>query len=330
MYVQIMQMKGYIMNMQMENKDRKEPILVVMAAGIGSRYGGLKQTDPVGSHGELIIDYSVYDAVRAGFKKVVFIINHKIEKDFKEIIGDRLTKFLQVEYAFQELEDVPEGIELPKDRVKPLGTAHAIYAARKVIDAPFAVINADDYYGVDAFSTMYTYLCNISKREKNNHYEYAMVGYRLGNTVTENGYVSRGVCNVDKESNLLRVEERVHIETKEEGIMYLEEGVFHPLAEETIVSMNMWGLQPSLVKRIEATMFAFLEKGMKENPLKCEYFLPFVVDDMIQTNMCSVKVLPTEEKWYGVTYSEDKEAVVCAIENMVKEGKYPQKLWEEK
>ncbi len=302
----------------------KKPILVVMAAGIGSRYGGLKQTDPVGKHGELIIDYSVYDASRAGFEKVIFIINRRIEKDFKEIIGDRLGRHIEVEYAFQELTDIPDTIHIPNDRVKPLGTAHAVYAARHLIDAPFAVINADDYYGKEAFAQIYDYLSQSSLGE----YDYTMVGYYLKNTVTEHGYVSRGVCRVDDQSNLVEVVERVHIEKHDNHIAYLEEEVFTKLPEETIVSMNMWGFGQSFVKEIEDTLEGFLIENLKSNPLKCEFFLPYVVDRMIQDKRCQVNVLTTEEKWYGVTYSQDKEIVVDAIGSMIKAGKYPEKLWE--
>ncbi|WBW98890.1 nucleotidyltransferase family protein [Oceanirhabdus sp. W0125-5] len=303
----------------------KEPILVVMAAGIGSRYGGLKQTDPVGANGELIIDYSVYDAVKAGFKKVVFIINHIIEQDFKETIGNRLEAFINVEYAFQELYDLPDGISIPADRRKPWGTAHAIYAARNIIDAPFAVINADDYYGKDAFIKIYNFL----SKERLGEYDYAMVVYKLINTVTENGYVSRGVCSVDDKSNLVNIVERTHIEKRGSKIEFLDkENNWNQLDENSVVSMNMWGFNISLIEEISNLIEEFLTEAIKENPLKCEFFLPYVVDKIIKNNKGIVKVLQTHEKWYGVTYSEDKLKVMEAISKMILEGKYPNKLWE--
>lgn len=302
----------------------KDPILVVMAAGIGSRYGGLKQTDPVGAHGELIIDYSVYDAIQAGFGKVIFIINRKIESDFKSIIGDRLSEHIEVAYAYQELTDVPEGVNMPAERVKPLGTAHAVYSARHLIDAPFAVINADDYYGTDAFIQIYDWLSQSSLGES----DHAMVGYQLMNTVTDNGYVSRGVCSTDSASYLCDVTERTHIEKRNDGIEYLDDSDhWQPLSRDTIVSMNMWGLTPSFVREIEENIEDYLNEGLKTNPLKCEYFLPYVVDQMIKTDKSTVKVLATGEKWYGVTYAEDKAAVVKALAEMTSNGRYPEKLW---
>lgn len=302
-----------------------KPILVIMAAGLGSRYGGLKQMDSIGENGELIIDYSVYDALQAGFKKVVFIINHRIEKDFREIVGKKLEGFIDVEYAFQELSDVPNSVDIPKDRVKPLGTGHAIYTARHIIDGPFCVINADDYYGRDAFESMYEFL---SQSDLGN-YEYSMVGYSLKNTVTDNGYVSRGICNVNEDMLLKGVTERTHIEKVKDGIIYKEdENKEYPLNKDDIVSMNFWGFTASLIEELKSNMADFLLKELPKNPLKCEYFLPFVVDDMIKQGKCTVKVMHTHEKWYGVTYAEDKEKVVDAILRMTKEGKYPKELWE--
>lgn len=303
----------------------KKPVLVIMAAGLGSRYGGLKQMDSIGKNGELIIDYSIYDAIQAGFEKVIFIINHKIEKDFKEIVGKKLDGFIGVEYAFQELRDIPEGVTLPNDRVKPLGTAHAIYSARDRIDGPFCVINADDYYGRGAFESMYTFL---SKKDLS-EYEYSMVGYSLKNTVTDNGYVSRGICDADGDMMLKGVTERTHIEKSNDGIAYKDkDGVEYPLDEDAIVSMNFWGFTPSLIDEIKNNIADFLLAELPKNPLKCEYFLPFIVDDMIKQKKCTVKVMHTNEKWYGVTYAEDKENVVAAMVNMTQEEKYPDKLWE--
>lgn len=303
----------------------REPILVVMAAGIGSRYGGLKQTDPVGANGELIIDYSVYDAKKAGFNKVIFIINRKIEADFKELIGNRLQEHIDVEYAYQELDDIPKGIDMPAERIKPLGTAHAVYSARHLIDGPFTVINADDYYGADAFAKIYDHLNQSSLGD----YNYAMVGYHLSNTVTEHGYVSRGVCSINQFNQLDKIVERTHIEKRNEGIDYLSaNNEWIALGDDTIVSMNMWGFTPTLLEEISRTIFDYLDRSLKDNPLKCEFFLPFVVDQMIKRKTCTVQVLPTDEKWYGVTYSEDKAAVSRALAKMTSNGKYPECLWE--
>jgi NDP-sugar pyrophosphorylase family protein len=304
----------------------KKPVLVVLAAGIGSRYGGLKQMDPVGRHGEAIIEFSVFDAIEAGFEEVIFIINHKIEEDFKEIIGKRMEPFIRLQYAFQELEDIPESIKIPKDRVKPFGTAHAVYAARHLIKGPFAIINADDYYGKEAYIKLFDFLSDTTKDGT----DYAMVGYLLKNTVTENGYVSRGICSLDTDENLENVVERIHIEKRAKDIAYLEEEVWTSLDGETIVSMNMWGLKPSFLEEVEGTIVDFLTKALKMNPLKSEFYLPYVVDQMVQKDTANVKVLKTDEKWYGVTYQEDKATVVEAINQMIDQGKYPEKLWRER
>ncbi len=304
----------------------KKPVLVVLAAGIGSRYGGLKQMDPVGRHGEAIIEYSVFDAIEAGFEEVIFIINRKIEADFKEVIGQRVEPFIRVQYAFQELSDVPHGIVIPEGRTKPFGTAHAVYAARTLIQGPFAIINADDYYGKQAFVQLYDFLSDESKKND----DYAMVGYLLKNTVTENGYVSRGVCQLNDKEALEKVDERTHIEKREDGIAFLEENQWTALPDDCIVSMNMWGLRVSVVDEIEDTLEAFLAQSLQENPLKSEFYLPCVVDTMIQKGRANVQVLKTEDKWYGVTYQEDKQMVVDAMSDMIDAGHYPEKLWEVK
>lgn len=302
-----------------------KPILVVMAAGIGSRYGGLKQMDPIGEYGEWIIDYSVYDGIQAGFERVVFIINREIEKEFKSIVGKKLSKYIQVEYAYQELNDLPEGIEIPKGRVKPWGTAHAIYVARDLIDAPFAVINADDFYGRDAFIKMYDFLDNIVESES----QLSMVGYSLKNTVTDHGHVSRGVCSVSSKQNLLSVTERTHIEKRNDGIVWLdEEKNWNELHEDSIVSMNLWGLTPNVIKVIEDGIVPFLEEAISVNPLKCEYFLPFVINKLVKENIATVDVLTTDELWFGVTYKEDKEKVVKAIKDKTDKGIYQKNIWE--
>ena len=307
-----------------------KPVLVVMAAGMGSRYGGLKQIDPVGAHGQLIIDYSIYDARRAGFETVVFIIKREIEDMFKEAIGDRLSRVIDVRYAYQELSDLPEGYTVPEGRVKPWGTAHAALAAREIIDGPFAIINADDYYGPQAFKTIYDYLSQHP--DTPDCYEYAMVGYLLGNTVTEHGHVARGVCVEDEDSYLVTVTERTRIEKDGENARFTEdEGkTWTSLPGSTIVSMNMWGLTKSFMAEAWAGLPAFLDKAMAENPLKGEYFLPSVISSLIQAGKARSKVLKSQDKWYGVTYQADKPVVVAAIAEKTSAGVYPENLWEEK
>jgi len=307
-----------------------KPVLVVMAAGMGSRYGGLKQIDPVGAHGQLIIDYSIYDARRAGFETVVFIIKHEIEAAFKEAIGDRLSKVIDVRYAYQELTDLPEGYTVPEGRAKPWGTAHAALAARNIIDGPFAIINADDYYGPQAFKAIYDYLSQ--NPDTPDCYEYAMVGYLLGNTVTEHGHVARGVCVEDENNYLVTVTERTRIEKDGENARFTEDDgqTWTALPGNTIVSMNMWGLTKSFMDEAWAGLPAFLDKAMAENPLKGEYFLPSVISSLIQSGKARSKVLKSEDKWYGVTYQADKPVVVAAIAEKTAAGVYPENLWEEK
>lgn len=306
----------------------KKPVLVVMAAGMGSRYGGLKQVDPVGNHNQLIIDYSIYDARRAGFETVVFVIKHEIEDTFKAAIGDRLSKVINVKYAYQQLDDLPEGYSVPEGRVKPWGTAHAILAARKVVDGPFAVVNADDYYGPEGFKKIYDYL--ESHPDQPGCYEFAMVGYLLGNTVTENGHVARGICEEDSENYLTRVTERTRIEKDDADARFTEDdgATWTHLSGNTIVSMNLWGFTESFLKEAAARFPAFLDKALAENPLKGEYFLPSVVTQLLEEKKARVKVLRSTDKWYGVTYREDKPVVVNAIAEMTANGLYPDKLWE--
>ena len=303
-----------------------KPVLVIMAAGMGSRYGGLKQLDPVGNHGQLIIDYSIYDARRAGFETVVFVIKPEIEEDFKRCIGDRVSKSMDVRYAYQLKEDLPEGYCVPEERRKPWGTAHAALAARNVVDGPFAVINADDYYGPEAFREIYGYL---AAHEDGALYEYVMVGYLLKNTVTENGTVARGVCEETADNFLTRVTERTKIE-KGEPPRYTEDDgqTWTELSEDTIVSMNMWGFTRSFLDEAWARFPAFLDKALAENPAKAEYFLPTVVSQLIDEGKARVKVLRSEDKWYGVTYREDKPTVVSAIAEKTASGLYPDRLWE--
>ena len=303
-----------------------KPVLVIMAAGMGSRYGGLKQLDPVGNHGQLIIDYSIYDARRAGFETVVFVIKPEIEEDFKRCIGDRVSKSMDVRYAYQLKEDLPEGYCVPEERRKPWGTAHAALAARNVVDGPFAVINADDYYGPEAFREIYGYL---SAHADGDVYEYVMVGYLLKNTVTENGTVARGVCEETADNFLTRVTERTKIE-KGEPPRYTEDDgqTWTELPGDTIVSMNMWGFTRSFLDEAWARFPAFLDKALAENPAKAEYFLPTVVSQLIDEGKARVKVLRSEDKWYGVTYREDKPAVMAAIAEKTASGLYPDNLWE--
>ena len=305
----------------------KKPVLVIMAAGMGSRYGGLKQIDPVDNEGHIIMDFSIYDAKRAGFEKVVFIIKKAIEKEFKAGIGDRISQYMDVEYVYQELDTLPEGFEVPEGRVKPFGTGHAILSCKDVVDGPFAVINADDYYGVHAFQEIYNYLTENEDDEK---YHYAMVGYILSNTLTENGYVSRGICEMDKDAFLTGITERTHIEQRDMGVQFTEDDgkTWEDIAADSIVSMNMFGFTASMLKELECRFPEFLEKGLKENPMKCEYFLPSVVSDLIEEDKADVKVLRSEDRWYGITYKEDKEAGVSAVQKLKDTGVYPQHLWE--
>ena len=302
----------------------EQPVLVVMAAGMGSRYGGLKQIDPVDKEGHIIMDFSVYDAVKAGFKKVIFIIKKENEADFKAAIGDRLSKHLDVTYVFQDLKNLPEGYEVPEGRVKPWGTGHAVLSCIDEIDGPFAVINADDYYGANAFRMAYDFL--TQNQDEDGIYRYMKVGYKLENTLTENGHVARGVCVTDEEGHLQKIHERTHIERHEGSVAYTEdEGkTWTALPQDSTVSMNMWGFSESILKELKARFPKFLEENLPVNPMKCEYFLPFVVDELLGENKATVKVLKSMDKWYGVTYKEDKPVVVAAIQRMKDEGLYPQ------
>lgn len=307
-----------------------KPVLVVMAAGMGSRYGGLKQIDPVDKEGEIIIDFSIYDAVKAGFEKIVFIIKKENEADFRAAIGDRMGDKVEVVYVFQDLHNLPEGYEVPEGRVKPWGTGHAIMSCIGEIDGPFAVINADDYYGRNAFKMAYDFLSNTD--DEDGVYQYMMVGYKLENTLTDNGHVARGVCVTDEEGYLKDINERTHIEKKNGGAAYTEDDgeTWVELPVDSTVSMNMWGFGASILGELKDRFSVFLDENLVKNPLKCEYFLPFVVDELLKEEKATVKVLKSMDKWYGVTYKEDKPVVVAAIQKMKDEGLYPQKLWEEK
>ena len=305
----------------------KKPVLIIMAAGMGSRYGGLKQIDPVDQDGHIIMDFSIYDAVKAGFEKVIFIIKKENEQDFRETIGDRMAQRIEVEYVFQDIAALPEGFTVPEGRVKPWGTAHAVLSCLSVVDGPFAVINADDYYGQQAFQMIYDYLAS---HEDTDRYQYTMVGYLLENTLTENGHVALGVCGTNADGKLTEITERVRIEKRADGPAYTEDdgATWTPLAGDTVVSMNMWGFTNSMLPEIRDRFAAFLSENLSKNPLKCEYFLPFVVDELIREDKAEVTVLKSKDRWYGVTYREDKPVVVAAIQSLKDQGLYPQKLWE--
>lgn len=306
----------------------KKPVLVIMAAGMGSRYGGLKQIDPIDGDGHIIMDFSVYDAVRAGFEKAIFIIKRENEQAFREAIGDRLSRFIQVSYVFQELDNIPEGFTVPEGRVKPWGTGHAVLSCIDEIDGPFVVINADDYYGVRAFQMAYDFLTDPEAEDAAGRY--MMVGYRLENTLTENGYVSRGVCVTDDEGYLRGINERTHIEKRGDGAAYTEdEGAsWTELPADAAVSMNMWGFSADILEELKKRFAVFMEENLEKNPLKCEFFLPFVVDELLEEKKATVKVLKSADKWYGVIYKEDKPMVMAAVQNLKDQGLYPQKLWQ--
>ncbi len=306
----------------------KKPVLVVMAAGMGSRYGGLKQIDPVGSHGEAILDYSLFDAHEAGFETAVIIIKEAIRQDFMDTVGKRLEKCpMEIRYAYQEQHKLPEGFTVPAERgSKPWGTGHAVLCAKEAIDgAPFAVVNADDYYGKSAYKTIYKALCEARDDEKAH---WCMVGYHLGNTVTDHGSVARGVCQVDGQGFLTSVVERLRIEKYEGGIHFTEDGEsWTDLAFDTPVSMNMFGFTPSLLEHLQARFPLFLANEVPQNPAKKEYLLPTVVNNLLHEGKADMKVLSSADKWYGVTYAADKPVVVAALKMLAEEGKYPDGLW---
>ncbi len=307
----------------------KKPILVVMAAGMGSRYGGLKQIDPVGSCGEAILDFSLFDAHEAGFETAVIIIKEAIREDFMATVGKRLENCpMEIRYAYQEqTKHLTGGVSVPEVRgAKPWGTGHAILCAREEIgDAPFAVINADDYYGKSAFKTVYDALCQAKDGEKA---DYCMVGYYLGNTVTDHGSVARGVCAVDSQGNLARVDERLRIEKYDGGIHFTEDGEsWTDLPADTLVSMNLWGFTPSFLEELAKGFPVFLENEVPQNPAKKEYLLPTIVSQMLQEGKATVKVLSSADKWYGVTYAADKPTVVAALQEKTRQGLYPNGLW---
>jgi dTDP-glucose pyrophosphorylase len=302
-----------------------KPALVIMAAGIGSRFGGLKQLAPVGKNGEPIIKFSLYDAMEAGFKKVVFIIKKEIDADFRTLIGDPVSRHMEIEYVYQELDKLPPGFAIPEGRVKPWGTGHAVLCAKDVLDGPFAVINADDYYGKDAFRVIYNRL--LTQRD-DELYRFSMVGYLIENTLTEHGSVTRGVCQTDG-GFLTAIDERLRIEKHGNLIEYTEDDgkTWTKIEPGTIVSMNLWGFTQGILSELETGFPAFLRQALKENPLKGEYLLPRIVNDLVRDNKATVEVLHSKDKWYGITYKEDLPAVAAAIQAMQEEGKYPEVLF---
>lgn len=303
----------------------EKPIIVVMAAGMGSRYGGLKQIDPVGCQGEAILDYSLYDAYAAGFRKAVIIIKEAIREDFMATVGKRLERCpMEIHYAYQELHKIPEGFTIPEGRTKPWGTSHAVLCAAELIgDAPFAVVNSDDYYGKSAYEVLYHAL-----EQPAGDTDFCMVGYLLGNTVTDSGSVARGVCSVDSRGFLTQIDERTRIEKYSGGIHYTEDGEnWTDLPGDCAVSMNMWGYRKGFLKEIREEFPRFLEKTIRENPLKGEFYLPVTVKQMIAENRATVEVLHSPDRWYGVTYAADKPEVIRAIREMTDAGKYPDGLW---
>lgn len=309
---------------ELEGKMSKKPILVIMAAGMGSRYGGLKQMDPIGPDGELILDYSLFDAKRAGFERAVIIIKRENEKDFREVLGDRVARHMQIDYAYQELTDLPEGFSLPEGRVKPWGTGHAVLSAAGMVDAPFCAINADDYYGADAFRLCYEHLKNLQSDS-----DFTMVGYLLKNTLSETGYVARGVCTLNEQNRLTDIVERTHIISTVDGPLMSEDlKTYTRLSSNTVVSMNMWGFPSAMMQRLKEAFPAFLEKAIAENPLKAEFFLPSVVDELLGREQAAVTVHTTHDRWYGVTYRADKPGVEAALRRMAFEGQYPTPLWQ--
>lgn len=299
-----------------------KPTLLVLAAGMGSRYGSLKQMDGVGPNNEAILDYSIFDAIRAGFGKVVFVIRHSFEKDFREVFtSERFGGQIEVDFVFQELENIPKGFSVPEGREKPWGTNHAIMMAQGVINEPFAVINADDFYGADAYQKISTYLQSINGESE----KYSMVGYYLKNTLSDNGSVSRGVCQVDENENLISMVERTSIERKNGDVLYTENGVEYPLSENSCVSMNLFGFTTDYFIRSEEYFKIFLNEN--KNNLKSEFFIPLMVNKLVMDGIADLKVLSTSSQWFGVTYKEDKPSVVAKIQTLIADGQYPKKLW---
>ena len=299
----------------------KDISLVILAAGIGTRYGaGVKQLQQVGKHGELIIDYSIHDALEAGFNKVVFIIRKDIEADFREVIGNRIEKICPVEYVFQDKHDLPEGFTCPEDRIKPWGTGQAVLACRDILDGPFVVVNADDYYGKEAYRKVYDFL----KHHTDTKGAYCMAGFRLSKTLSDNGTVTRGVCVMDTQSHLMSVKETKGIRRDEQGVIRAGDG--SKITENALVSMNMWGLTPDFIDVLKGKFVEFLE-GMEPEDMTTEFLLPTIIDNLLNKRECSVKVLSTSARWVGVTYAEDKQEVMNEFEKLIQSGVYKENLW---
>ena len=299
-----------------------KPTLVIMAAGVGSRYGGLKQIEPVGPSGEIMLDYSVFDAIRAGFGKVVFIIRHDIEKEFKAVIGSHFSERIPVKYVFQELSDIPRGFSVPADRTKPWGTGHAILQCKDIVKEPFAVINADDFYGKESYRIISDFLQELSPADNT----YAMAGFKLGNTLSDYGYVARGICETDANDILISVKERLKIEKMSEGARYADESDrWVNLTGHEIASMNMFGFTPTIFTWLEQMFPTFLQHAMHKP--KEEFLIPTVIDILIRKKTITMKVLKTSEKWFGVTYQEDKREVIANIRKLTDAGIYPEQLW---
>lgn len=300
----------------------QEPVLVILAAGLSSRYGGMKQIDGIGSHGEPIIDFSIYDAYRAGFRKVYLIIRKEFEKTFRSALTDEIEPKMEVEFIYQEIDDLPEGIEIPDGRVKPWGTTQALFACRRQVHAPFAIINADDFYGRNAYEVMYDFLKNNTDER-----QYAMIGYPCAFTLGENGTVTRAICRRDENGNLAKIREIRQVGKIDGDVTYIEGGDYVRLDPETPVSMNFWGFTPKVFEDLAEILTEYLPDAVKADPYGCEHVIPTAVGTLIDKGRCTVRVLSTKDRWYGVTYKEDKPGVVAAVAEMKKSGLYPDRLW---
>lgn len=300
----------------------KKPTLVILAAGMGSRYGGMKQIDGVGSHGEPIIEFSIYDAKEAGFEKVVLIIRKEHEEVFRSCLTDRVSRSMQVEFAYQDMENIPAPFKVPEGREKPWGTTHALLACKGIVNEPFAIINADDFYGKNAYKVIYDFLCHHVSDD-----HYAMVGYLANNTLTDHGTVTRGVCQTDENGNLTNIVEVQKIARQNGQPVFEEDGQWKPLATDALVSMNFWGFTPKIFEQCEPLLQTFLQENLDKNPMKCEHVIPTAIGTLVQQNQCEVKVLSSTDEWFGVTYQQDKPEVVSRIAKMKAEGIYPDVLW---
>lgn len=299
-----------------------KPTLAILAAGMGSRYGGMKQIDGVGNHGEPIIDFSIFDAHEAGFEKVVLIIKKEHEDLFRKALTNKVSKHMEVEFAYQEMDDIPKGITIPEGRIKPWGTTHALLALRNVVHEPFAIINADDFYGKDAYKVLYQYLANKITDDN-----YAMVGYACKNTLSDSGTVTRGLCNSEN-GYLTHIQEIQKIAKKDGKAVYEENGEWKTIADDALVSMNFWGFTPKIFEECEGILENYLKEAIKENPLKCEHVIPTAIGDLVAEGKCKVKMLSSKDQWFGVTYQEDKPMVMEKIQQMKEKGIYPDILWD--